>query len=320
MSTRSAAREPKRSRFCAKRSRPKGTSIRSVGVPRHQAAIGRQPKGEGCADEHLRTANERIWAAGDVTGHQQFVYVAGAHGVIAVDNAFGNAGRTVDYRTLPRVTFTTPNIASVGMTDAESQEAGLECECRTIPLSLVPRAPVNRDTRGVVKIVAEATTGIVRGVHIVAPNAGDAILAGLRDRMPDDGPLDSKDLVPVSHHVGRHPAGGAGVHDGRRQSVLLRCLTARNWEQTVAAINARGIQREEHNHAVTGLSHDRPDFGAVLLLNYRRGRGASVIAVSFRGSLSLGSTAPTAEGHRGTSFVRTGRDTPTRSRESPEAR
>lgn len=90
-----------------------------------------------------------------------------------------NAARTVDYRTLPRVTFTTPNIASVGMTDADTQEAGIACECRSIPLAFVPRALVNRDTRGLVKIVAESKTGVVRGVHVLAPNAGDAILAGV---------------------------------------------------------------------------------------------------------------------------------------------
>jgi mercuric reductase len=77
------------------------------------------------------------------------------------------------------VTFTTPNIASVGLTDAEAQKAGLECECRSVPLEYVPRALVNRDTRGLVKIVAESKTGTVRGVHMLAQNAGDAILAGV---------------------------------------------------------------------------------------------------------------------------------------------
>ena len=113
------------------------------------------------------------------TSHQQFVYVAGAHGVVAVDDALENAIGPVDYRTLPRVTFTTPNIASVGMTDAEAREAGIGCQCRTVPLSLVPRALVNRDTRGVVKIVAESESGIVREVHMLAANAGDSILAGV---------------------------------------------------------------------------------------------------------------------------------------------
>lgn len=149
-----------------------GLALDAVGV-----TLGR--KGEVVVDDQLRTQNERIWAIGDVTGHPQFVYVAGVHGAIAVDNAFEQARRTIDYRTLPRVTFTTPNIAAVGMTDAETQKVGIECECRSISLDLVPRALVNRDTRGLVKIVAESKTGIVRGVHMLAPNAGDAILAGV---------------------------------------------------------------------------------------------------------------------------------------------
>jgi mercuric reductase len=133
--------------------------------------------GEVVVDDGLRSTNPRIWAAGDVTGAPQFVYVAGAHGTMVVDNAFGGAGRTVDYSHLPRVTFTTPNLAAVGLTDAQVTAAGIECTCRVLPLEYVPRAIVNRDTRGVVKVVAEVGTGRVVGIHIAAANAGDAILA-----------------------------------------------------------------------------------------------------------------------------------------------
>lgn len=145
------------------------------------SAVGVQTDAKGAVvvNEQLRTANHRIWAAGDVTGHPQFVYVAGVHGTIVVDNAFGESRRAIDYRTLPRVTFTSPNIAAVGLTEAESDRAGLKWASRSIPLDLVPRALVNRDTRGIVKIVAEKETGKVRGVHMLAPNAGDAILAGV---------------------------------------------------------------------------------------------------------------------------------------------
>ncbi len=128
-------------------------------------------------DDQLRSADPRIWAAGDVTGAPQFVYVAGSHGTMVVENAFEEAGRRVDYSHLPRVTFTTPNIAAVGLTDAEVGPAGLSCTCRVLPLAYVPRAIVNRDTRGVVKIVAESGTGRVVGVHMIGANAGDTILA-----------------------------------------------------------------------------------------------------------------------------------------------
>ncbi len=134
-------------------------------------------RGEVLIDDQLRTTNPRIWAAGDVTGAPQFVYVAGAHGTMVVDNAFGDAGRRVDYSHLPRVTFTTPNIAAVGLTEAEAGSAGLSCTCRVLPLEYLPRAIVNRDTRGLVKIVAEQGSGRVVGIHIAAANAGDAVLA-----------------------------------------------------------------------------------------------------------------------------------------------
>jgi mercuric reductase len=130
-------------------------------------------------DAQLRTHHSRIWAAGDVTGHPQFVYVAGAHGAVIADNAFDNAGRTLDYRHLPRVTFTSPQVASVGLTEEQAIQRGLDCTCRVLLLDYLPRALVNRDTRGLVKIVAERVTGQVLGVSLVAPNAGDAILAAV---------------------------------------------------------------------------------------------------------------------------------------------
>lgn len=143
----------------------------------HEVGVATGRAGEVVVDAGLRTSNPRIWAAGDVTGAAQFVYVAGVHGTIVVDNAFDDAGRSVDYSHLPRVTFTTPNLAAVGLTDAQVAAAGLECTCRVLPLAYVPRAIVNRDTRGVVKIVAEVATGRVVGIHLAAANAGDAILA-----------------------------------------------------------------------------------------------------------------------------------------------
>jgi mercuric reductase len=155
-----------------RRPNTEGLALDAVGVD-----VG--PRGEVVVDERLATTNPRVWAAGDVTGHPQFVYVAGAHGAIVVDNAFRSAARSVDYTTLPRVTFTDPNIAAVGLTEAEADAQGLDCECRTIPLEYVPRALVDRDTRGLVKLVAERDGGRVRGLHVLAHNAGDVILAGV---------------------------------------------------------------------------------------------------------------------------------------------
>jgi mercuric reductase len=149
-----------------------GLGLEAVGVK-----LGE--RGEILVDERLRTHNPRIWAAGDVTGHSQFVYVAAAHGALVADNALDGAGRTLDYRHLPRVTFTGPQLAAVGLTDQQATRQGIARACRVLPLAHVPRALVNRDTRGLVKIVAERPTGRVLGVSMVADGAGDAILGAV---------------------------------------------------------------------------------------------------------------------------------------------
>ena len=136
-------------------------------------------RGEIVTDEFGRSANPRIWAAGDVTGGPQFVYVAAAQGSAAAANALSGAERALDYTALPRVTFTSPAIASAGLTEADLIRQGVACDCRVLPLPAVPRAVVSRDTRGVVKLVAEAGTGRVRGVHAVADGAGDVITAAV---------------------------------------------------------------------------------------------------------------------------------------------
>lgn len=125
--------------------------------------------------DDLQTSNPRVWAAGDVTGHRQFVYSAAYEGNIAARNALESEGRKVDFHSLPRVIFTSPTFAAAGLTDEEANARGFACECRVLPMSVVPRALVNRDTRGFVKIVAEAGSGRILGASMVADGAGDVI-------------------------------------------------------------------------------------------------------------------------------------------------
>jgi mercuric reductase len=82
-------------------------------------------------------------------------------------------------RAVQGVTFTTPSIATVGLTEAAAGRAGHQVKAATLPLHAVPRALVNRDVDGLFKIVADRHTDEVLGVHIVAENAGDVIYAGL---------------------------------------------------------------------------------------------------------------------------------------------
>jgi mercuric reductase len=131
-------------------------------------------------DSTLRTSVPHIWAAGDVIGGEtasQMATPVGAHdGKIAAHNALsGEPLRTVDHTVIPRTIFTDPQVAMLGLTDEEANEAGIVCECNTIPLSVVPRAGVIRDTRGVIKMVLDRPTRRVVGVSMLGTNAGEVI-------------------------------------------------------------------------------------------------------------------------------------------------
>lgn len=141
------------------------------------AGIALDERGFIAVDGEQRSSNRRVFAAGDVTGGPQFVYTAAAQGNAAAENALTDSHRTVDYLGLPSVIFTSPSLASAGMTEAEALAKGHACECRVLQLADVPRAIVNRDTRGAVKIVVDRGTRKVLGVHAVADNAGELMLA-----------------------------------------------------------------------------------------------------------------------------------------------
>ncbi len=156
-----------------------GRSPRVEALDLDAAGVKRGAAGFIAVDEELRTSNPRIFAAGDVTGGAQYVYVAAAQGNLAAENALTDAHRRMDYTGLPSVIFTDPALASAGMTEGEARSAGHEVDCRVLELENVPRAIANRDMRGAIKLVAEANTGKILGVHALAEGAGDLILAGV---------------------------------------------------------------------------------------------------------------------------------------------
>lgn len=140
-----------------------------------EAGIRLGKKGEVLVNEHLETSREGIYAAGDVIGDPAFVYVAAYAGSLAADNALGEGDKRYDLSVVPRVTFTDPAVASVGMTEAEARSGGLPIAVSKLPMSYVPRAIAARDTRGFIKLIANEETNQLVGAHILAPEAGDII-------------------------------------------------------------------------------------------------------------------------------------------------
>jgi mercuric reductase len=149
------------------------------GLALDRAGVEIDARGAVVVDNYLKTANPRIYAAGDVTGGPQFVYVSAYEGALAVGNALLGEARPVDFTGLPRVTFTAPQVASAGVTEAQAVSQGIEVRTSLLPLDAVPRALVNRDTHGLVKLVAEAASGKLLGASIMAEGAGDVIQAAV---------------------------------------------------------------------------------------------------------------------------------------------
>lgn len=141
-----------------------------------EAGVGTGDRGFIAVDPDQRTSNPRVFAAGDVSGAAQHVYVAAQTGHAAAAGALGEL-TTVDYRGLPAVTFTTPQLASAGLTEEQALAAGHDCDCRVLGAQDIPRALANHDTRGALKLVVDADNGKVLGVHAALEGAGDVMLA-----------------------------------------------------------------------------------------------------------------------------------------------
>ncbi len=140
-------------------------------------AIGVETDDAGAVvvDETFQTANPDVYAAGDCIGEPMLETVAAREGNHAVKNAFGNEGATIDYQAVPTVVFTSPEVATVGTTEAEYVDEHGTCTCRTVDMADVPKAKAVEDTRGFVQVVKHHETDEIVGVHVVAPRAADMI-------------------------------------------------------------------------------------------------------------------------------------------------
>ena len=137
---------------------------------------GVQTNGGGAivVNDHMQTTAEGVYAAGDCTNSPEYVYVAAAGGTRAAINMTGGDAR-LDLSVLPAVVFTDPQVATVGLSEAQAKKRGIETDSRTLALENVPRALANFDTRGFIKLVAEKASGRLIGAQILAAEAGEII-------------------------------------------------------------------------------------------------------------------------------------------------
>jgi len=168
-----------------------GGSAQTLEAEKLLLTAGRHPNTEGLAlaeagidcdkrdgikvDGQMRTTKDGVYAAGDVTGRDQFVYMAAYGAKIAAKNALNGNRLTYDNTSMPAVVFTDPQVASVGLTEAAARNQGFEVKTSVLSLDNVPRALAARDTRGLIKLIADAKTKKLLGAHIIAPEGSDSI-------------------------------------------------------------------------------------------------------------------------------------------------
>ena len=128
-------------------------------------------------DEWMR-AGERVWAVGDVTGRGAFTHVAMYQADVAVRDILGQGGPPADYRALPRVTFTDPEIGAVGLTEAQARERGLTVRTAVTPLERSARGWIHKaGNEGFLKLVADADRGVLVGATSAGPSGGEVLSA-----------------------------------------------------------------------------------------------------------------------------------------------
>ena len=157
-----------------RRPRVEDLGLETVGVKIERRGVA--------VDEHCRTSVETIYAAGDVTGLLPFTHAAAYQGRIAASNALGSRSKA-DYRVVPWVTFTDPEIAHLGLTEPEARKEHGEIEVACLPYTAIDRAVIQRQVRGLIKVIAKGKPvigtrfggGEIVGAHIVGPNASDLI-------------------------------------------------------------------------------------------------------------------------------------------------
>jgi len=126
-------------------------------------------------DAHMRTTRAGVYAAGDVTGTDQFVYMAAYGAKLAAKNALGDDSLVYDNSAMPWVVFSDPQVAGVGVSEAAAKAQGFDVKTSVLDLRHVPRALAARDTRGLIKLVADQATNKIIGAQIMAPEGADSI-------------------------------------------------------------------------------------------------------------------------------------------------
>ncbi|MCS7178524.1 MAG: dihydrolipoyl dehydrogenase [Anaerolineae bacterium] len=167
-------------------------------------AIGIQPNTEGIGlqecgvaldrgwvvvDEHMRTTVPGIWAVGDVTGKLPLAHVASAQGILAAEDIAGQSPLGLDYEAMPRCVYTSPQVASFGLTETQARERGYNVQVGRFPFIANGKAVALEERSGFVKLVVDRASGWLLGAHLVGPEVtelvSELVLARTAELVPE---------------------------------------------------------------------------------------------------------------------------------------
>jgi dihydrolipoamide dehydrogenase len=151
-------------------------------------------------DEFGRTAEDGVYAAGDVVGGYLLAHAAGHEGIIAVEHMAGENPMPMDQSLVPRVTFSRPEIASFGLTRAEAEEEGYDVKESKFPFLAIGKALIEGEPNGFFKVVADAETDLILGMHAIGPKVTDLIAEGVFAKLVEGTPEE----IGMSIHA--HPS------------------------------------------------------------------------------------------------------------------
>jgi dihydrolipoamide dehydrogenase len=139
-------------------------------------------------DEYGRTAEDGVYAAGDVIGGYWLAHAAGHEGIIAVEHMAGENPMPMDQNLVPRVTFCRPEVASFGLTRAQAEEEGYEVKEAKFPFRAIGKALIEGEPNGFFKVVADAETDLILGMHAIGPHVTDLITEGVFAKLVEGTP------------------------------------------------------------------------------------------------------------------------------------
>lgn len=126
-------------------------------------------------DQYMRTAEPGVYAIGDVVQTPLLAHVASAEGILAVETIAGRETRPINYDRVPNCTYCSPEVASVGLTEAKARERGYDVRVGRFPIHVIGKSRILGATEGLVKVVGDARYDELLGVHIVGPHATELI-------------------------------------------------------------------------------------------------------------------------------------------------